>query len=294
MINKQKLVEKLQARYNSRAKTVKGLRNARAKNFKPVIQANIFRRWDRNDSAKQLYLQKKHSVKKAYSKINLQWPYNTPNGGYSLSVNVSDKPGVEAYSDTMTPSGKSYRERMHIITLSLHKSVFMYPEIACIGGLVTVYAEKFAPRCYRASWVVGGYRARYGIERGYIIKGYHVTEDQLLAVTGETGKRALAVRIVNEKRKQTIAVTLHRRAVLQKQRRENKDYREKARNAWVTFESSLKAGNCQTGTQQMKNIVQRRLHADGDIGAIRGDILLSMRDDYYVRRAISAAMAGVH
>src|SRR5690606_16390945 len=162
------------------------------------------------------------------------------------------------YSDTCYPRSNSrYKESYHVISLSIHKSVFIYPGIANVGGLVTVYAEKFAPRCYRACWVVGGYRAKYGLECGYIIKGFHVLDEQVKAVTSETGKRALAIRIVNERRKQAVSIAKNRLSCLRFDRQRKFDFSRKACKVWVTFESSLKAGNCETGTRAMKNIILR-------------------------------------
>lgn len=55
---------------------------------------------------------------------------------------------------------------------------------------------------------------------------------------------------------------------------------------WVTEEDSLKAGNCEPVTRQVRVLVQRKI---GRVHAVRADVLLEIRDDAYARRAIRVA-----
>lgn len=56
---------------------------------------------------------------------------------------------------------------------------------------------------------------------------------------------------------------------------------------WVSPADSLNAGNCLAITKDVADKIRRRL--GGNVGAVRADYLLAMRDDTYVRRAIRAA-----
>lgn len=60
-------------------------------------------------------------------------------------------------------------------------------------------------------------------------------------------------------------------------------------NPFVCVEDSLAAGNCLPGTEQFRTRVQSQLGAEGPLGAVRADVLLSMRNDQYVRRAVLVA-----
>lgn len=61
---------------------------------------------------------------------------------------------------------------------------------------------------------------------------------------------------------------------------------------WVTEQDSLAAGNCGPITIAMAAKIKSTL--GGDIYAVRADVLLGMRDDSYVRRAISIAAQRAH
>jgi hypothetical protein len=55
---------------------------------------------------------------------------------------------------------------------------------------------------------------------------------------------------------------------------------------WVDEAASRRSGNCQFGTEAAAKRIRMAI---GDVGAVRADVLLSMRDDGFTRRAIAAA-----
>lgn len=63
------------------------------------------------------------------------------------------------------------------------------------------------------------------------------------------------------------------------------------RQVWVSAEHSRQAGNCDAGTRAQEIALRRSLHASGEIGAVRADVLLAVRDDSFTRRAIAAAQS---
>ena len=58
---------------------------------------------------------------------------------------------------------------------------------------------------------------------------------------------------------------------------------------WVGVQDSLDSGNCAPMTSQFARRAAELLGATGEVGAVRADWLLSVRDDAYTRRAVNAA-----
>lgn len=58
---------------------------------------------------------------------------------------------------------------------------------------------------------------------------------------------------------------------------------------WVSADDSVGAGNCPLGTTEFRRRVELELGAQGEIGAVRADMILALRDDNYTRRACRAA-----
>lgn len=58
---------------------------------------------------------------------------------------------------------------------------------------------------------------------------------------------------------------------------------------WVSVEDSLEAGNCRSETEKYAARLHAELGADGQLGAVRGDIILALRNDNYTRRAVGYA-----
>lgn len=67
--------------------------------------------------------------------------------------------------------------------------------------------------------------------------------------------------------------------------------RQRLASVWVSAADSIRAGNCAPGTDHMAAVLARSLRAQGELGAVRADVLLMARDDVFTRRAISAAAA---
>lgn len=60
---------------------------------------------------------------------------------------------------------------------------------------------------------------------------------------------------------------------------------ELLKSLWVSEEDSLKAGNCEAGTRLFMSLIRKAVGATGELGAVRGDWLISQRDDSYTRAA---------
>lgn len=65
---------------------------------------------------------------------------------------------------------------------------------------------------------------------------------------------------------------------------------ENGDKVWVSINDSLGAGNCSPGTNQFLNRLTELLQPVGTLGAVRADVILSLRDDIYTRRACQVAV----
>lgn len=85
------------------------------------------------------------------------------------------------------------------------------------------------------------------------------------------------------------AIRIRRLKDVEKTRLENQFEKLKSK-VFVTFDDSVKAGNCAVGTENFYktlDLVKKGFH----IRALRGDALLSIRDDSYTRRAVHQAIS---
>lgn len=78
-------------------------------------------------------------------------------------------------------------------------------------------------------------------------------------------------------------------------RRKEKRFKERSerilkmsRNIFVMPSDSIESGNCEPGTQDFKEKLDKMLNANGEY-AVRGDFILSVRNDTYTQRAIIQA-----
>lgn len=56
---------------------------------------------------------------------------------------------------------------------------------------------------------------------------------------------------------------------------------------WVGYDDSINAGNCEVQTERFRKTISTRF--DGEIGGLRADYLLSLRNDTFTNRAVKLA-----
>jgi hypothetical protein len=61
----------------------------------------------------------------------------------------------------------------------------------------------------------------------------------------------------------------------------------KSKKVWVGFDDSISSGNCVSATRSFKDSISKMF--DGEIGGLRADILLSIRNDSFTNRAVQKA-----
>lgn len=145
-----------------------------------------------------------------------------------------------------------------------------------VGGLVTLAAECVGVREYRATWAEQSRGFDLKAVDGFIIRGHHVRGNDLnkARVSAATARRAtLATRIADRQKRST-------------QRAHDRELN--LNTVWVTMADSLAVGNCVPATTAQAQRIKELL--GGNVGAVRADVLLKIRDDYYVRRAIARAI----
>lgn len=65
--------------------------------------------------------------------------------------------------------------------------------------------------------------------------------------------------------------------------------KDRAAFVFVQYDDSIAAGNCEPRSQEFREQLHKQLAADGELGAVRADVILSQRDDDYTRRACRVA-----
>lgn len=171
-------------------------------------------------------------------------------------------------SERVWSSNKKWSGNNSTVTFRIEETV---PDhMVVVGGLVTLAAECVGPREYRATWAEQSMGFDLKAVNGFIIRGHHVRGTDL-----NRARRSAAAA-----RRDTLATRIAQR--------HKKSTDRKLNTVWVTMADSLEAGNCVPGTtaatQRIKAVI------GGDIGAVRADVLLTIRDDIYVRRAIARAV----
>ncbi|MGB0131510.1 hypothetical protein [Chlorobium sp.] len=138
-----------------------------------------------------------------------------------------------------------------------------------IGGILTIAPRtRFDEREYKAFWVEQGRGFSVKLIEGFVIRGHHIAGNDMEKARTKVAKiRSDAARLLLKKRHSLV----------------------EAGQKWVTIDDSLKAGNCRVGTDAFVKKLEKKLNAQGPIGAVRGDIIIALQDDYYTRRAIAVA-----
>ena len=158
------------------------------------------------------------------------------------------------------------------------ETVHYFPRLQ-VNGLMVIDAHRIAPREFAMQWLEQGRGLSEKIIDGYYIRGRHVVATSLDAARKKvTQLRHRAARAEREKR-----VDRRFRAL------KDEEFYKLAKRAWVTREDSIQVGNCSSATDQFKKFAAAHVNATGEF-ALRGDVLLALRDDSYTRRAVTHAM----
>lgn len=189
-------------------------------------------------------------------------------GNHTTNIKIG-LPAASGLSETAwSGNGKwSGKNSIHNITVKNNWLRNVYKnKIAVIAGLITVDAKKLKNRVFAATWIEQGRGFDLKLVSGYIIRGYHI-------------KTQASVEIAERK---VTKIRLKSAGLIIKNRLKNVGLKA----IFVSVQDSLAAGNCPAGTKIFLNQVVQKF---GRYAALRADLLLTIRDDFYVRRAILAA-----
>lgn len=204
--------------------------------------------------------------------IRAAYPYATPSGRWaggnvSVRVEIGARAGIRAdtaraWSDNGKWSGRDLSVRATITRRAIRA---LGEGGLLLGGLLMLDAQRVGPAEYRVAWAEQHGRLGLRTARGWLIRDYHSRAATLDDARAE-------VRAARERR---LAAELRIR-----------QQRAECGRIWVAVSDSLAAGNCPAGTEAVERAVRAAI---GPVGAVRADVLLSIRDDYFSRRAVAVA-----
>lgn len=105
---------------------------------------------------------------------------------------------------------------------------------------------------------------------GYVYRGFHIKKSKTVKNYADAVAKITKIR---NKRAQELRAQRARRGV-------------NLKDIWVRREDSIQSGNCQSGTDSFISLLGRNV---GQIGGIRADYLLEIRNDRYTVRAVEKA-----
>lgn len=192
-------------------------------------------------------------------------------GEHTIKIEIEQSPGCMCETAKVWSTNGKWSGTNSCATLQVTIGALVhFPTLRTKDGSIVLDADRIGPREYRLVWAAQARGVGIRPQSGFLIRGYHSKRATLDAARREAaGARSRAADMARSKR---AAAGLP----------------APLKSIYVDLADSLAAGNCET---QSKNFARR---AWGKIGAtaptaVRADIVLRLRDDYFTRRAVSAA-----
>lgn len=219
-------------------------------------------------------------LRHAEAALWVNWPYRKSQsswagGEHSVTVALGDPRAHGESSRAWSDNGKWSGTNSHASIYTDIPTLLEFPELMTKDGLALCHAEKIGPREYRVRWIEQSTGVSLKTVDGYLIRGYHVRAPGIQSARTKAAKA----------REQALSATLLARDAKRKKRVEL----SALKSIYLSVEDSIAAGNCKPVTEQYAAKVWDKLHASGPC-AVRADVVLGDRDDYYTRRALGAAM----
>jgi hypothetical protein len=223
----------------------------------------------------------KQQVAALESHLTENWPLRRSSskwagGDHKVTIALSDSPGADGGSEKVWSGNGKWSGTNSYARLSCTTAALSYfPTLRTADGTIVLDAKKIAPREFRLTWVEQSAGFSLKAENGWLIRGYHCT-----APTIEQARKKEAKARVN-----ALVATLAAR----EQRRVKQEELAHLRQVWIELADSIAGGNCRSASEQFAQTAYREIGANGPC-AVRADIVLSMRDDMWTRRALAVAM----
>ena len=215
-------------------------------------------------------------AKDASSNLMKNWPLRRPTSSWAggemdLEIIVSKIPTVDSETTTAwSKNGKWSGNNAKFTIRATQSALRLFPGLIGPGELVIVDAKKIQHREYSVSWLEQGRGFQLKIVKGFLIRGHHV--------------KSRTIQLARKKAKSDREKTLDQ---LLQSRRDKKFWSvENLKHIFVSSQDSIRAGNCESGTQQA---ISRLVKQFGNFCGLRADVLLDANKSNYTRRAIVAA-----
>lgn len=232
--------------------------------------------WARDDAANYADSVTQPLTTAAASALLNSWPYRRSashwaGGDHTVTVNIGAIPAQSSGSNRVwSDNGKWAGNNSFAVMTVTPTTLILFPTLTTPDGLALIDAEKIAPREYRLTWLEQSKGFELKPVSGWLIRGFHVEAKSLEAARKKSAtsrKQAIAAHLAARQEKRDLSTT------------------------FVGLDDSFAAGNCRPATLAFYEQVNARF---GEIGGLRADVLLEMRNDIYARRAISAASQHRH
>lgn len=227
------------------------------------------------------FLRDKYNLDTLKNNFRANWPLRRSEskwagGGHSVSIDLADFAAphqvsasggsTRAWSDNGKWSGSDSYAQLIISERALRA----FPTLRAHGGEIILDAELVEPRIYKIKTLENGRGFELVVIDAWLIRNFCSTKKSLAAAK----KEAAAAR------QAALSTAIRTRS-------NRRGLRAEYSSTWVGAEDSVRGGNCKIETARMA--ARLELLLGGQIGAVRADYLLSIRDDLYTRRAVRAA-----
>lgn len=199
------------------------------------------------------------------------WPYRRSEsswagGDHSVDVEIGKPWAWGGSTRAWSRNGKwSGTNSFAKLTVS-PTAIILFPTLTTPDGLAVIDAERIGNRIYRITWLEQGRGFDLKAVSGWLIRGVHVqaaTLEQARKKAGSARAKAAAAHLAARLVKTSL------------------------NSIWVGLNDSFAAGNCRPSTFAFYEQLKTRFGSE--VGGLRADELLKIRDDLYTRRAVSAA-----
>lgn len=213
----------------------------------------------------------KKRIRAARDFLRSNWPLRQSvgrwaGGAHSVFLDVDKKPSCEGWSTRVWSSNGKWSGTNSAVKLLVTKEALRtFPMLVHKDGTLILDCKEVGDREHKVIFVkqARGFDIRPAY--GFMIRGYLSTKKTLekARVEADAARRKALFHMLKLRQEKI-----------------------EMRRVWVSVEDSITAGNCREVTNSVERLIKAKY---GNIGAIRADALLSFRNDFYVRRAISAA-----
>lgn len=244
------------------------------------VAAQKLGKWSMADAIELSDFLTRPYLARAEQALTSAWPYRQSDskwagGDHSVTVRLATPSAQCSTSRAWSDNGKWSGTNSHAIITTDIPTLLTFPTLMTRDGLALCHVEQIGQREYSAKWIEQSVGVGLKTVEGYLIRGYHVRAPGI----------ASARKKAAQARTQAVAATIRERQSAITKRAGL----AALKSVWISVDDSIAAGNCQSSTGQFARRMWDAIGASGPC-AVRADIVIATRDDYYTRRALGAAL----